>query len=79
MKHGRNFGTISINFEMSLKNVEGFKKFEGENFWDKAKMHPPPGKPEGKNSIKIIAIEINEPKWSNLGVWKRKNLNQALI
>ena len=43
MKHERKFGTISISFKMSLKNVEGFKKFEGENFWNKTKVHAPPG------------------------------------
>jgi hypothetical protein len=45
---------------MSLKNVESFNKFERENLWDKAKVHPPPGKLEGKNSTKIIVIKINK-------------------
>jgi hypothetical protein len=74
----RKFGTISISLEMSLKNVKGFKKFEGENLWDKTKVHPPLGKPEGKNSAKIIAIKINKPRMVKLGSLVKENFGPSL-
>ena len=70
MKHGRKFGTISISLEMSLKNVEGFKKFEGENFLNKIKVHPPPGKPEGCYPIffRNFFVKINTMKKYSLRI-----------
>jgi hypothetical protein len=67
MENGRKFGTISISLKIILKNIESFNKFKGKNFRDKSKVHPPPGKPEGKNSSKIISVKINKPGMVKIG------------
>jgi hypothetical protein len=33
----------------------------GGDIKDKTKVHPPPGKPKGKNSSKIVSIKSNKP------------------
>jgi hypothetical protein len=67
MENGRKFETINISLKIILKNIEAFNKFKGENLRDKSKVHPPPGKPEGKNSFEIISIKINKPGMVKIG------------
>jgi hypothetical protein len=40
-------------------------------------MHPPPEKPEGKNSTKIITIKINEPRMVKLGSLGEEKFGQS--
>jgi hypothetical protein len=44
---------------ISLESFEGFNKFRGKDFWNEAKMHPPPREPNRENTSKIF-IKINE-------------------
>jgi hypothetical protein len=67
MENGEKFGTISINLEMVLKKSETFNKFKGNYIRDKTKMHPPPRKPKGKNSSKIVSIIRNKPGMVKIG------------
>ena len=46
---------------MSLEGVKSFVELKRKNFWNEAKMHPPPRKLKGENTSKIF-IKINEPR-----------------
>jgi hypothetical protein len=64
MENGGKFGT---NLVMVLKKSETFNKFKGKDIKDKTKMHPPPRKPKGKNSSKIVSVKSNKPGMVKIG------------
>ena len=51
---------------MVLKESKTFNEFKGKNIKNKSKMHPPPGKPEGKNSSKI-SVKSNKSRMVKIG------------
>jgi hypothetical protein len=67
MENGGKFRTISISLKLILKKSETFNKFKGEDIRDKTKMHPPPRKPKGKNSSKIVSVKSNKPGMVKIG------------